>query len=183
MLLLEIPETEFFNEEKNEFITVPKQTLRLEHSLISISKWESKYCKPFITDEPKTVEETLYYIQCMTINPHVDPNVYLCITDDMVGKVNEYIAAPMSATTFHNLEGNRRPRKKETLTSELVYYYMVAGGIPVEFERWHFNRLMNLITIVGIKNDPNPKKASKRSILKSNSQINAARRKAMHSKG
>ena len=87
MLHLEIPETEFFDEEKSEFITIPKQTLRLEHSLISISKWESKYCKPFITDDPKTVEETLYYIKCMTINPHVDPNVYMCITDAMVEKV------------------------------------------------------------------------------------------------
>lgn len=182
MLLLEIPETELFDEEKLEFINIPKQTLRLEHSLISISKWESKYCKPFISDEPRTPEETIYYIKCMTINNSVDPNVYRCITDEMVRKINEYIAAPMSATTFHNLSENNR-RRKETLTSELVYYYMVAGGVPVEFERWHFNRLMNLITIIGIKNDPNPKKRSKASILKSNAEINAARRKAMHSKG
>lgn len=182
MLLLEIPETELYDEEKNEFVTLSKQTLKLEHSLIAISKWESKYCKPFLSKDQKTVEESLYYVQCMTINPNVDPRVYRCITNEMMNRINEYIEAPMTATTIsYNTSSNNR--RQETLTSELLYYYMIAGNVPVEFERWHLNRLIKLIEIIGIKNDPKAKKMSKGSILRNNAALNAARRKAHHSRG
>lgn len=182
MLLLEVPETELYDEKKNEFVTLSKQTLKLEHSLIAISKWESKYCKPFLSKDQKTVEESLYYVQCMTINPNVDTRVYRCITNEMMNRINEYIEAPMTATTIsYNTSSNNR--RQETLTSELLYYYMIAGNVPVEFERWHLNRLIKLIEIIGIKNDPKAKKMSKGSILRNNAALNAARRKAHHSRG
>ena len=182
MLLLEIPAMEYYDEENNEFIKIGKQTLKLEHSLIAISKWESKYCNPFLSKEPKTVEESLYYIKCMTINPNIDPRVYGCITNEMMNRVNEYIEAPMTATTI-TYNTSSYNRNKETLTSELLYYYMIAGNVPVEFERWHLNRLIKLIEIIGIKNDPKAKKMSKGSIMRNNAALNAARRKAHHSRG
>lgn len=182
MLLITIPKTEYYDEEKNEFSYIAEQTLKLEHSLISISKWESHYCKPFLSKEPKTVEESLYYIECMTINPNIDPNVYRCITNEMMDRVNKYIEAPMTATTINNPAASSRTNN-EILTSELLYYYMIAGNIPVEFERWHLNRLITLIQIVGIKNDPKAKKMTKGQIMRQNASLNAARRKAMHSRG
>jgi hypothetical protein len=181
MLLIEIPKTEYYDEEKNEFMYVPETTLKLEHSLISISKWESHYCKPFLSREQKTVEESLYYIKCMTINPNIDPNVYRCITNEMMDRVNKYIEAPMTATTINDPASSKK--NNEILTSELLYYYMIAGNVPVEFERWHLNRLITLIQIIGIKNDPKQKKMTKGSILRQNASLNAARRKAMHSRG
>lgn len=182
MLTIKIPQTEFYDEERNEFVVVKAQTLKLEHSLISISKWESHYCKPFLSDQAKTIEESLYYIECMTINPNIDPNVYRCITDDMMREINEYIEAPMTATTITNLNTSKK-RNKEQLTSELLYYYMIAGNVPVEFEKWHLNRLIVLIEIIGIKNDPKAKKMTKGAIMRNNASLNAARRKMMNSKG
>lgn len=180
MLQLLIPKTEIFNESTNEFINVKETTLNLEHSLISISKWESKYCKPFLSKEPKTVDETLYYIKCMTIG-NVDPNVYKCIDNDMMDQINEYISAPMTATKFYNLE-NERPNRR-TITSELIYYWMISGNVPVEFEKWHINRLLTLIKVISIENDPNAKKLRGRELLKHNHRLNEMRRKALHSKG
>ena len=182
MLQLHIPETEYYDEELNEFKTIKAQTLRLEHSLISISKWESKYCKPFIDKKEKTVEETLYYIECMTLNSGIDPKVYLAITNEMIDEVNKYIEAPMTATTITDRNASSN-RNQEILTSELLYYYMIEGGVPVEFEKWHLNRLIMLLRILGIKRDPKAKKMKKGQIMRQNASLNAARRKAMHSKG
>lgn len=184
MLLLHIPETELFNDETNEFVTVKEQTIKLEHSLIAISKWESKYLKPFMSKEPKTVEETRYYIKCMTIG-YVDPNVYLCITDDMVRKVNAYIENPMTATKFYDLRdrSNKPKRSDKVMTSEEIYCSMVLANVPVEFEKWHLNRLITLIKCIGIESDPKAKKMKGKELMKYNSEVNAARRKALHSKG
>lgn len=181
MLSLKIPKTEYYDEEKNEFVTVNEQVLKLEHSLISISKWESKYCKPFLTKVPKTIEETLYYIECMNTNPRSDPRVYLSITNEMMDEINAYIDAPMTATTISNPGSGRG--KKEQLTSELIYYYMIEAGVPIELEKWHLNRLLTLLNVIGIKRDPHAKKMSKGQVMRHNASLNAARRRAMHSKG
>ena len=180
MLELNIPEIEVFDENSQEFINIKEQTLRLEHSLVSLSKWESKWCKPFLSKENKTLEETIDYIKCMTLTQNVDPRVYNILTQDMVKQVNDYISAPMTATTFR--ENKTRSGSGEQITAELVYYWMVSLNIPFECQKWHLNRLLTLIKVCNIKNQP-PKKMSKRDIMSRNAALNAARRKQLNTKG
>lgn len=174
MLELEIKGRELFDEEKMEFIEIKPQTIKLEHSLISISKWEAKWCKPFL-DSVKTVEQTLDYVRCMTIGTVLDPNIYLSITNDQIKLINEYIKSPMSATTFNDRESKGRSnRNGELVTSEVIYYWMVSFRIPTEYEKWHLNRLMNLIKICEIKNRPQ-KKMRRNDVLRQNAELNARR--------
>ena len=135
-----IPKIEMWDEVNEEFIYVEEQTLRLEHSLVSLSKWESKWCKPFLTKENKTIEETIDYIRCMTITQNVDPKVYNCITNEQINQVNQYIEAPMTATWFSKDKNTKTSR--EQITSELIYYWMISLGIPFECQKWHLNRLL-----------------------------------------
>lgn len=182
MLQITIPDGEFFNDDTQEFYSVKGQTLMLEHSLVSISKWESKYKKAFLSDDPKhkkTEEELLYYIKCMTITQNVKDDVYRCISVDNINKIVEYINDPMTATWFSNQP--KRQLNRETLTSELLYYYMIAYRIPFECQKWHLNRLITLIKICDLKNQDN--KMSKNDIYKQNAKLNAERRKALKTKG
>ena len=181
MYKIHIPNTEFFDNDKNQFVYINKTEIVIEHSLISISKWEAKWHKPFLSDKPKTTEETIDYIKQMTISKNVDPLAYLVIPDKELKKVMEYIDDPHSATTFSEKEGHAKSNK-EVITSELIYYWMVASTIPMECEKWHLNRLLTLIRICGIKNQP-PKKMSKRSIMSKNRALNAARRKQLGTNG
>lgn len=182
MLTIHVPEKEFYDEAREEFVTYPEATLNLEHSLVSVSKWESKWHKPFLSDQTnRTNEETLDYIRCMTISKNVDPNVYVSIMydADVQSKINKYIEDPMTATIINN----RTPGAgREIITSEVIYYWMIQFGIPVEFEKWHLSRLMTLIQVCSIKNG-GTQKMSQRDILKENMALNAARRKQMGSKG
>lgn len=180
MLQITIPATEQFNEETNEFITTKAQTLQLEHSLISLSKWESKWCKSFIDSKNKTTEETLDYIRCMTLTSNVKPEVYRCLTQQNISDINEYIDAPMTATVFNDM--GDKSGQKDVVTSELIYYWMIANNIPFECEKWHLNRLITLIRVCNIKNTP-PKKMNKRDIMSRNAALNAARRQKMNSRG
>ena len=182
MLQIEIPSREYYDEVNNEFISVKGQTLQLEHSLVSISKWESKWNKPFLSRDKKTVEEFLDYVRCMTLTQNVNPMVYKNIDQKIANKITDYIEAPMSATWFNDPKDMDRPRSREVVTSELIYYWMVALQIPFECQKWHLNRLMNLIRICNIKNSPS-KKMSKSEIYRRNASLNAARRKAMGSSG
>lgn len=158
--------------------------LTLEHSLLSVSKWESIWCKAFLDEKDKTIEELLSYIECMTITPsNVDPEVYKRIPQSELEKVNKYINNPSTATTF---TGPKRGGvgRGELVTSELIYYWMTAANIPFECQKWHLNRLLTLIRVCEIKNDPkSQKKLSANEIRKSNDKLNEARRKAMHTKG
>ena len=186
MLEIVVPATpaiELWDEEKQEFTctkAVKEQSLCLEHSLISLSKWESKWCKPFFSKEEKTYEETIDYIKCMTLTKNVDDEVYSHLTKDNVMQINKYIEAPMTATYFSKEQGGKSSR--EQITSELIYYWMIALTIPVEFEKWHLNRLLTLIRVCNIKNQP-PKKMSKRDVMSRNASLNAARRKQMNTRG
>ena len=183
-----VPELEFFDEKTQEFITIPgkpavKETaLALEHSLVSLSKWESKYCKPFISKKPFTEEETIDYIKCMTITQNVPPAVYQRLTEGNVKEVSEYINAPMTATWFSKEAEAKGKASSEAVTSELIYYWMFSLQIPKECEKWHLNRLLTLIKVFNAKNEQ-PKKMSKRSIMSQNAALNAARRKQYNSKG
>ena len=181
MLQITIPAGEQWDEVKQEFIVSNKeQILTLEHSLVSLSKWESKWNKPFLSKAKKTREEELDYIKCMTITQNVDPVVYNFITNENMEQINQYIEAPMTATWFTE-EKNNKPNK-EQVTSELVYYWMIALNIPFECQKWHLNRLLTLIRVCNVKNSP-PKKMSKRDIMSRNAALNAARKKKYNTKG
>lgn len=178
------PDSEIYDESKNEFITVEglekDVTLQLEHSLVSISEWESKWHKPFLGKDDKTIEETIDYIRCMTLTQNVDPRVFNFLTNENIKAINDYIYDPMTATTFSNEK--RGGNSREIITSELIYYWMITANIPVEFQKWHLNRLITLIKVCSYKNEP-PKKMSKSEILRRNAELNAARRKQLNSKG
>lgn len=180
MLQITIPAVELFDERINEFISTKEQTLQLEHSLVSLDKWESKWCKPFLSKQDKTPEELLDYVKCMTITQNVDPNVYQFLTDDNLREINSYIEAPMTATTFSDDKNAKKNR--EIITAELIYYWMIALNIPFECRKWHLNKLLTLVKVCNIKNQP-PKKTSKKDLLARNAALNAARRKQLNTSG
>ena len=158
-----------------------EQILQLEHSLLSLSKWEAKWCKAFLTNKEKTYEETIDYIKCMTLTQNVDPEVYKNLTEDNMRQIKEYIEAPMTATSFSDDKSAKGGR--ETVTAELIYYWMISLQIPFDpCQKWHINRLLTLVKVCNVKNAP-PKKRSKRDIMSQNARLNAARRQQMNSRG
>ena len=186
MLELIIKGKEYWNEKSGEFETTKDQVLCLEHSLVSLSKWESKYKKPFLSSE-KSEEETIDYIKMMTITQNVNPLVYNSLTREELTKINNYISDPMSATWFN--ENKQQPpskRSTEKITSELIYYWMISFQIPFECQKWHLNRLLTLIRICNIKEaqqNGKSSKMSKRDILSQNRALNAARRQRLGTTG
>ena len=180
MLRITVPGAELFDENTESFVQTKETQLKLEHSLLSISKWESKWCKPFLSTNEKdkrTNEEMLDYIKCMTLNT-VSKEVYSALTPKNLKEIGDYIKAPMTATTVTNL---KKGGKKETITSELISYWMIACNIPFECEKWHINRLLMLIKVCNAMN--NTEKMSKHELASRNRALNAARRKALHTKG
>lgn len=180
MITITIPEREYWDESKEEFVYSQKRTLQLEHSLVSLSKWESKYGKPFLSKEDKTYEETVDYIKCMTITQNVSEEVYANLTSENIAEIKAYIESPMTATIIN--DSNIRSGSREQPTAELIYYWMIASNIPFECQKWHLNRLLTLIRVCSIKNQP-PKKRSRREIMSRNAALNAARRKKYNTKG
>ena len=180
MLEIIIPKTELWDENKQEFINSDEQVLRLEHSLVSLSKWESKWNKPFLDRNEKTGEETIDYIKCMTLTQNVDPNIYNLLTKENIMQINNYISAPMTATTIR--EDTNKKGGREIITSEIIYYWMISLNIPFECQKWHLNRLLTLIKVCSIKQQP-AKKMSKRDIMSRNASLNAARRKQLNTRG
>lgn len=185
MLKIVVPATQIgekFDEANSEFIPImtKEQTLQLEHSLVSLSKWEAKWRKPFLSKEKKTAAESIDYVRCMTLTQNVDPNVYKALTPQLLAEVSAYIDASMTATTFSK-RGNRAV-SSEYVTSEIIYYWMIAYQIPFECQKWHLSRLLTLINVCGVKNAP-PKKMSLQEIMARNRALNAARRKKLNTRG
>ena len=181
-IVIPAPVTEDWDEVNEEFIYRPdgkEQVLCLERSLVSLSKWESKWCKPFLSSE-KTDEEFLDYIKCMTVSSNVSNDVYNRLTLENFREISDYINAPMTATTFS--DDKTKKNNREIVTAELIYYWMVSLNIPFECEKWHIKRLLTLIRVCEIKNNP-PKKRSRREIMSRNAALNAARRKQLNTKG
>lgn len=180
MLRIEIPEREYFDERTERFGTIKATTLYLEHSLISISKWEAKWHLPFF-DSEKTNEQTLDYIRCMILNREIDEKSYYVnlLTADDIKKINDYINDPMTATVITD-DGKRGRNQK--VTSELIYCWMIQFNIPAEFEKWHINRLIMLIRVCGEENKPK-KKMSRKEIMAQNKALNAARKARLNTRG
>lgn len=187
MIEITIPKQhyEFYDEEKEEFlppVDIKETKIQLEHSLISLKKWEQKWHKPFLEDD-KTGEELIDYLRCMTITHGVDPEIYNWIPEKEINNIIEYIKNPMTATTIeeHNIVSNQM-KSKEGITAEIIYYWMIALSIPVEFEKWHLNQLLTLIKVVSIKNSPKSKMDPKVAARK-RAELNRRRREQYHSKG
>ena len=180
MLSITIPGGEIFDEERRKFIVTKGRTIELEHSLISISKWESKWKKAFLSRATRTEDEIRDYIRCMTITPGVDPNLYYMLTTDNLREIQEYIDDTHSATVFRGknqqAKGTPRPR-----TSEQIYGAMVMLGIPFECQKWHLNRLLNLISECETLNGGG--KMSRKDSAKYMSQLNAMRKAKHHTRG
>lgn len=183
MLTITIPATKGFNDKTNTFIDFKGATICLEHSLVSISKWEAKTHKPFLGKEEKTKEELIFYVKCMTLTQNVDDSAYYFLTEQNFKDINNYIGDPMTATTIkENKLTQSRLNPKEFVTSELIYYWMISLEIPDRFEKWHLNRLLTLIRVCNYKNNPG-KPIKGKDLAARNRSINAANRAKFHSKG
>jgi hypothetical protein len=154
----------------------------LEHSLISLSKWESIFEKPFLGPEPKTREEVLGYIKTMILTPDFPEDVLLKLSKSNFDEINAYIDSAQSATTFGVMPEQKHRSRGETITSELIYYWMVTFNIPFECESWHLNRLFSLIRICNLKNSK-PKKMSRSELATRNRQLNEKRRAELGTSG
>lgn len=182
MLELEVPERELYDEVNNRFFVSKGAKLKLEHSLISISKWEEKYHIPFLHSEEKTKEQILYYIKCMTMN-QVDDDVYKYLSSDIIRKIVEYIQDPHTATWFNEKVKEGQAKKKgEIVTAEIIYYWMIELGVPIEFQKWHLEKLLTLIKVIQIKRQKEEKMSPKQAAMQ-RKMLNAQRRAKMHSRG
>ena len=181
MLSINIKSRELFDERTSEFITVKGGTLKLEHSLVSISKWESKWKIPFLSKEKKTNEQIDDYIRCMSVNGDPDPILIASISSEDKNRIIDYIEEKQTATWFTNLD-DKRNTQSDIITSELIYYWMIEYQIPHEYEKWHLSRLLTLIEICNRKNST-PKKMSQAEIMARNKALNAERKARLHSRG
>jgi len=180
MLKIIVPGNDFFDDSIQEFVTVGDLVVELEHSLVSLSKWESIYEKPFLAPGEKSSEEILGYIKTMLINPEIPSDVFSRLSENNLSKINEYIDAKMTATWFSEQRG--QPKSQEIITSELIYYWMITFQIPIMCENWHLNRLFTLIRICNIKNAA-PKKMSRSEMAARNRELNAQNRARLGTKG
>lgn len=180
MLTIIVPGKEFFDETRKEFFTQDDVTLELEHSLVSLSKWESKYEKPFLDTKEKTTEETLGYVKAMLLTPNIPEEVISRLSKENLEKINEYLGAKMSATWFSDSPG--APPSREVVTAEVIYYWMITFNIPFECERWHLSRLFTLIRVCNAK-QAKPKKMSRNELAQRNRELNAQRRKRLGTTG
>jgi hypothetical protein len=180
MLTIVVPGVEMFSNTAQEFSTQGDVVLELEHSLVSLSKWESKHEKPFLGKEDKSSEEVLDYIKAMTLTPEVPEDVWQKLNEDNITAINNYIDAKMSATWFSDIQP--RAANREMITAELIYYWMIAYQIPFECETWHLNRLFTLIRVCSIK-QAKPKKMSRTEMAARNRELNAQRRASLNTRG
>lgn len=180
MLRISVPEIELWDPKEERFLYIKPQNIVLEHSLVSVSKWESKWCKPFFSSKELTEKETIDYIRCMTITQNVNPIVYRYLRSNNMEQINRYISHPMSATIIYDMSNNRK--NKKIITSEVIYYWMTVYGIPFECQKWHLNRLLKLIKVCSIESQPD-RKMSLKDTMMYNKKINEERKKKYNTKG
>lgn len=186
MLEIAISGEEYWDEDREKFVRPTPTTLQLEHSLVSISKWESITHKAFLDQKAHTYDDTILYVKCMTLNyKSIKPDVYGLLNGNQIAKIQEYIDNPMTATWFNEkVPGLSRPsvNRGEVVTSELIYYWMTVHQIPAEYQKWHLNRLLTLIRICNTKSAP-PSKMSNRDVIAKYAELNKIRRAKLGSKG
>lgn len=180
MLIITVKMSEGLNENTREFVATDVFKLEMEHSLVSLSKWESKFEKSFLHTKEKTSDEILWYIKAMVLTPDVPEDVFLNLSEDNIVEIDVYLGSKMTATWFRD-DPNQKP-SREVVTSELIYYWMFSSGIPKECENWHLNRLMTLIQVFSQKNKPQ-KKMSRSEIARQHRDLNAQRRAQMGTSG
>ena len=183
MLEITIPARELYDQLKQEFIEQPEVKLVLEHSLVSLSKWESKWEIPFLSDDPRTDEQTIDYIRMMDLSPDTPDHAFDRLTDEIIEQVSNYLNAKMTATWFN--EPKKSSRRKEVITAEIIYHWMIALSIPFECQHWHLSRLLTLIKVCNEKNTPEKdrKKMSRSELAARNRSLNAKRRAQLKSSG
>lgn len=177
-LKIQLTDTEYYDEDKNEFVEPESVEIELEHSLASLSKWEARTEKPFLGASEKTYEESLAYIKDMTVTPNVPPEVYLRLSQENMKSITDYINAKMTATWF---KAEASKRQREIITAEVIYYWMISLNVPLECQHWHLNRLLTLIQVINEKNSP-PKKRSAREIAAERQALNAERQAQLKAK-
>jgi hypothetical protein len=180
MLTIRVLGVESFDESSQEFTTQGGTILELEHSLVSLSKWESRYEKPFLGRDPKTPDEIIYYVRCMIVTPNFPAEIFAQLSESNFEEVTNYIEAKMTATWFSEQPG--APKSREVITSELIYYWMTVFNIPFECEHWHLNRLFTLIRICNIKQSK-PEKMSRSAVAARQRELNAQRRAQLGTSG
>lgn len=184
MLRITIPSGDYYDERKQEFYHSEGQKILLEHSLVSLAKWEARWHKPFLSAKEMSRAETIDYIRCMTLTENVNPMAYSLLTNSDLDMVTQYINEPMTATTFSKRQGEGKGSSRKIITAEVIYYWMVALQIPFEpCERWHLNKLLTLIKVCNIEGQPKKKKLSALDTMKENTELNRARRKKLGTKG
>jgi hypothetical protein len=182
VLILQVGATEAWDEEAEKFTSVGGTPVELEHSLLSLSKWESKFEKPFLTKEQKTQDETLTYIEMMAVSSNFPPGLFLHLTNENFDTVNEYLLSKQTATWFNDPQGPNA-RSQEVITAEIIYYWMVSLSIPFECETWHLNKLLTLIKVCNQKNQPPKKKTNMRNLAEQRRNLNAERKARMGTSG
>ena len=182
MLELKVSEKELFNDDEGTFVAVAAQTLELEHSLISVSKWESKWRKPFLIEGKHDPEAYVDYIRCMCITRNVPEEVFLSLSSEEIQLLTEYIDTEQTATWFNETPGDNKPKPTQAITSELIYYWMIAYNVPAEYQKWPLSRLLTLIRVCEAKNAPQ-KKQSKAELHARMRALNAERRAKQNGKG
>lgn len=180
MLTVCIAMQEAFDDDKQEFVVSKTHLIELEHSLVSLSKWESFFEKPFLNNKDKTTEEALSYVKMMVVGEEIPPEVFVRLSNENLDEINQYINAKMTATTFSERPEARGP--KEVITAEIIYYWMVSLNIPFECQHWHLNRLLTLIKVCNLKNTPQ-KKMNKRDLAARNRELNAQRKAKLGTRG
>lgn len=180
MLQITVPGVEYWDEEKELFLTTPGTVIEMEHSLAALSKWEQTFEKPFLTSTDRTDEETIGYLQAMTLTPDVPPEVYYRFSEENMEEVSNYINAKMTATWFAEDRGGKMTG--EVLTAELIQYWMITAGIPIEWEHRHLNKLITILRVFGAKNGPK-KKMSPEEAARRQAEINRQRREKYETTG
>lgn len=178
MFKVVVPGQEFYNERLQEFLYTKEYIFNIEHSLVSLSKWESEYMKPFVSDTPMTPDEFLYYIKCMTITQNVPDDAYRYLTQSNLDDIRSYMNKPMTATT---ISSNNKKGPSKIVTAELIYSWMIALNIPFECRKFHLNQLIMLINVCNEENQPK-KKLSKKEAAAKTAETNRIRR-AQHKNG